>query len=209
MNFDRLAPFYQAMERLAAGRKLQRCRVAFLEEIPVPRRVLVAGEGRGAFLAVCAQRFPEASFTVVDSSRVMLDLARQKLANDALKRVDFVHADLLDWSAPAGAYDLIVTHFFLDCFAPQTLAAIVRKLAAAAAPEACWLVADFQHANGRFSRIRSRSILWMLYRFFRQFCKLEADSLTVPDPYLCNAGFALARRSTYDWDLLKSECWRR
>lgn len=50
MNFDRLAPFYRAMETLAAGGKLQRCRLAFLGEIPIPRRVLLAGEGHGRFL---------------------------------------------------------------------------------------------------------------------------------------------------------------
>jgi hypothetical protein len=36
MNFNRLAPFYRAMEVIVAGGKLQRCWVALLGEIPAP-----------------------------------------------------------------------------------------------------------------------------------------------------------------------------
>jgi hypothetical protein len=43
-DFDRLAPHYGWMESLLAGRKLQRCRAAFLHAIPPPRRALVAPE---------------------------------------------------------------------------------------------------------------------------------------------------------------------
>ena len=208
MNFDRLAPFYQTMERLAAGRKLRLCREAFLGEIPEPRAVLLAGEGRGGFLCECLKRFPNARFTVVDSSRVMLDLARKRVEDADLKRVLFVHADLSEWSGDE-RFDCIATHFFLDCFSPQTLAAIVAKLAALATDDAVWLLSDFQVANKRFSAIRSRWILWLLYRFFRVFCKLEARSLTAADPFLSEAGFRLEKRREFDWGLLKSECWRR
>lgn len=208
MNFDRLAPFYQAMEWLAAGRKLRRCREAFLDEIPEPRRVLLAGEGRGGFLRACLKRFPKARFTVVDSSRAMLDLAKGRLGEEDLKRVLFTHADLMDWSGDE-RFDLIATHFFLDCFRPQTLAAIVGRLAEHATPDAIWLLSDFQVANGRFSSIRSRWILWLLYRFFRVSCKLDADALTPADPFLVTSGFRLEKHRDFDWGLLKSECWRR
>ena len=50
MNCDRLAPFYRTMEFLSAGGKLQRCRLEFLAEIPIPRAILLAGEGHGRFL---------------------------------------------------------------------------------------------------------------------------------------------------------------
>lgn len=209
MNFDRLAPFYQTMERLAAGRKLQRCRVALLGEIPVPRKVLILGEGRGGFLLECLNRFPDCAFTVIDSSRVMLDLLEKRIGNEDLKRVHLIHVDLIDWQPPLAGFDLIVTHFFLDCFAPQTLAGIIHKLSTAAASQANWLVADFQLANGRFRNLRSRWILWSLYRFFRLSCKLEARSLTPPDAFLRAAGFERWSHLEFDWGLLKSEGWRR
>jgi hypothetical protein len=39
VNFDPRAPYYRAREFFAAGGKLQRCRLAFLDDIPVPRRM--------------------------------------------------------------------------------------------------------------------------------------------------------------------------
>jgi len=206
MNFDRLAPFYQAMEWLAAGGKLQRCRTEFLGEIPVPRKILLAGEGHGRFLPECVRRFPEARIVVVDSSARMLKIARKKAQTN---RVEFVHADFLEWIGPRGEFDLVVTNFFLDCFRQEELAMAVRKLGEMAASNANWLLADFEIAPAGAARWRSRVIVGMLYRFFRTVTGIRADSLVPPDVEIMKSGFTLHRRKTQDWGLLKSEWWRR
>src|SRR5688572_5776466 len=105
MNFDPIAPFYRAIEALAAGSAMQRCRLAFLDEIPIPRKVLIPGEGHGRFLEECVRRFPDAEIVVVDSSARMLDIASQRAD---VSNVCFVHADLLTWDPLDGGYDLIV-----------------------------------------------------------------------------------------------------
>ncbi len=69
MSFDRLAPYYRGMERLLAGNKLHRCRTAWLEEVRDAKRILLAGEGHGRFLEVCAREFPQATIVCVDASR--------------------------------------------------------------------------------------------------------------------------------------------
>ena len=206
MNFDRLAPFYRTMERFTAGDKLQRCRVTFLGEIPEPRKVLLAGEGHGRFLPECVKRFPEARIVVVDASQRMLEIAAAKVTSS---RVEFVLADLLQWQGTPGEFDLIVTHFFLDCFPPAELAAVVIKLGELAAPQADWLLADFEIAPAGPARWRSRLIVATLYRFFRLVTSLKADALTPPDGDLLKAGFTRHRRVTSEWGLLKSEWWRR
>lgn len=206
MNFDRLAPFYRAMETLAAGGKMQRCRLAFLGEIPIPRRVLLAGEGHGRILVECVRRFPQASIVVVDSSAGMLAIAKRCMISG---QVEFVVMDLLTWDAPVEKFDLIVTNFFLDCFPADELAAVVKRLGELAAPEAEWLLADFQVAEGKVAGLRSRVILAMLYAFFRLACGLKARSLVPPDGEIQKAGFSRHRRITSDWGLLKSEWWRR
>ncbi len=208
MNFDRLARWYPWMERGAAGGLMQRCRIAFLDRISPPRRVLLAGEGPGRFLAELTRRFPEASVTVVDSSERMLDLAKRNLGRKRVGRVEFVHADVLEWEVPKGEFDLIVTHFFLDGFRPESLGACVTRLATTAAPEADWLMADFQIAEQGLARIRGRAIVWLLYRFFRITCRLDADRLTDPSQFLNAAGFELRERRDFDGRLLKSEWWR-
>ena len=118
MSFDRIARYYEPLEAIAAGGKMQKCRLAFLDDIPVPRKVLLAGEGHGRFLLECVRRYPEARIVVVDSSAGMLQVARSKLTGleTTQARVEFAHADVLHWEAPVGGFDLIVTHFFLDCF---------------------------------------------------------------------------------------------
>ena len=206
MNFDRLAPFYQAMERLAAGGRLQRCRVAFLGAIPPPRRVLILGEGRGNFLAELRKRFPEASVVVVDASARMLEHAKRRAGETS---AEFIHTDVLSWTPESGGFDLIVTHFFLDCLTADELDVLIPRLADWASPEAHWLLADFEIAPRGLARWRSRWIVALLYRFFRITCGLKADSLVAPDPKLASAGFRLAGRMTSEWGLLKSECWRR
>ncbi len=206
VNFDRLAPFYQAMEGLTAGGKLQRCRLAFLAEIPVPRNVLLAGEGHGRFLPECVKRFPEARIVVVDSSSRMLEIARRKVTSE---RVEFVRADLLEWDGPPGRFDLIVTNFFLDCFPPDELATVVGKLGELAAPETDWLLADFEIAPAGPARWRSRLIVATLYRFFGIVTGLQAGALVPPERDLKKSGFSLHRRQTHEWGLLKSEWWRR
>lgn len=206
MNFDRLAPFYRLMETLAAGGKLQRCRLAFLGEIPIPTRILLAGEGHGRFLPECVKRFPDAEIVVLDSSRRMLEIAANKVKSH---RVEFVHADLLEWAPPPGSFDLIVTNFFLDCFPSESLVTVISRLGHAATADAQWLIADFQIADGRAAAIRSRAILALLYPFFRLVTGLKARSLHSPDGALEKAGFTRHRRLTHDWGLLKSEWWRR
>ena len=206
MSFDTLAPYYRTMEFLSAGGKLQECRTAFLEEIPEPRHILLAGEGHGRFLPLCVARFPQAHITVIDSSAAMLEIARSKVDSD---NVDFHQVDILEWTGPVASFDLIVTHFFLDCFPPAELSTVIARLATAATPEASWLIADFQVPDGRAASIRSRIILRLLYTFFRLVTDLRASSLAPAEDDLEKAGFTRHRRITRDWGLLKSEWWRR
>ena len=194
------------MERFTAGGKLQRCRGTFLGELPTPRKVLLAGEGHGRFLPECVKQFPEASIVVVDASQRMLEIAAAKVTSS---RVEFVLADFLKWQGPPGEFDLIVTHFFLDCFPPAELAAVVRKLSELAAPHANWLLADFEIAPTGVARWRSRLIVASLYRFFRLVTGLKANALTPPDRDLEKAGFTRHRRIISEWGMLKSEWWRR
>ena len=206
MNCDRLAPFYRTMEFLSAGRKLQCCRTEFLGEIPKPNRILLAGEGHGRFLPECVRRFPAAHITVIDSSARMLEIARSTVTS---RKVEFIHADLLEWDGPPAIFDLIVTNFFLDCFGPAPLAIVIAKLGTLATPAASWLLADFEIASNGIARLRSRAIIGLLYPFFRITTGLQTRALVPPDGLLATAGFTRHHRRTHDWGLLKSEWWRR
>ena len=211
MSFDLLAPHYRWMEWFLAGEKLQRCRTAFLDDVPEARAILLVGEGNGRCLLECVRRFPEARIICVDGSAGMIRAARRRLARHGCDpaRVTFVHADLLSWQPPENAHDLIITHFFLDCFGPDQLARVIPALANSAKAGAHWLLADFQVAPDGVGRARSRIILALMYGFFRIVTRLPAKQLTAPDPLLNQCGFMLRRRVEREWRLLRSDWWCR
>ena len=211
MSFDTLAPYYRWMEFTLAGRKLQRCRIAFLDQIPRPKNILLLGEGHGLGLIECCRRFADAQITCVDSSARMFVQARWQLARLNLKAssVDFIQADILNWLPSNKTYDLIVTNFFLDCFRPEQLEQIFALIVGLSAPGANWLVADFQIPPAGWRRIRSRLIIWMLYVFFRMTAQLSARELVKPDSLLEKTGFTLHRRIQSEWGLLHSDWWQR
>lgn len=208
-GFDRLAPHYRWMERVLAGSKLQHCRIAFLDTIPAPRRVLLLGEGNGRFLVELVRAHPRASFMCVDGSVRMLDCARAQLQACGLNgdAVQFIHADVLNWSPPAEQFDLIVSHFFLDCFRRDQLEKIVPVIGALATREARWLLADFREPPKGWMKWRARLILGLMYLFFRRVTRLPAGSLTPPDGLLMASGFVLRERRLFDWGLLHSDLW--
>jgi len=211
MSFDILAPHYRWMEFILAGEKLQRCRTAFLDEIPGARNILLLGEGHGRCLVECCRRFSKARITCVDASERMLAEAGRRLMrrNPEAAHVKFIQADVLNWMSTDETYDLIITTFFLDCFRPDQLEQIIPRFAACATPDANWLIADFQTPSAGLQRIRSRLILWTMYAFFRTITRLPTNKLTAPDVFLKHAGFTLHCRTESEWGLLHSDWWRR
>jgi SAM-dependent methyltransferase len=208
VNFNWLAPHYRWMESVLAGGLLQRCRLAWLDEVCACSRVLLVGEGPGRFLECAVERVPEARFVCVDSSPAML--ARAADAVGGCSRVEFVHAMLPDWRAAAdGTFDLVVTPFFLDCFSEETLEQVVAVLGGAATDDARWLLTDFQVPEGGFGRWRARVLLWMAYRFFRVATGISARSLVPPDAALGRQGFERMRWRTASLGLIRCELWSR
>jgi ubiquinone/menaquinone biosynthesis C-methylase UbiE len=210
MSFDTLAPHYRWLEFVLAGEKLQRCRTAFLDRITA-RNILIAGEGNGRFLAECRSRLPTARITVVDFSARMLEIARQRLLRSGAETdgIEFVHANLLTWRPEERAYDLIVTQFFFDCFPAGQLRQVVASLASAATPGAAWLLADFQMPDAGLRRYRAQLVHALMYTFFRVMTQLPARKLVEPDGFLAAHDFAVQERRTDDWDLLRTDLWKR
>lgn len=212
MSFDALAPWYRTLEWVAFGDDLQRCRVACLGEVAAPKRALIVGEGNGRFLSELLRLHPEIEVDCVDASRRMLRLAQtrveNKLGNRGM-RVRFLHRDIMSWSPPEHHYDLLVTHFVLDCFPEAQLTGIIGKLARAATNDANWLLADFHVPHDGMARLRARVWLAAMYLFFRVTARIRASELIDPTSCLRAHGFVLARQHFFRCRILKSELWRR
>lgn len=211
MSFDAVARWYRALETIAFGNDLQRCRVACLGEIPFPRRALIVGEGNGRFVVELLRVHPNLEVDCVDASERMLRLARGRIElefPDRVDRVRFVRRDIESWTPPEREYDLIVTDFVLDCFRADQMPAMIEKLANAAAADATWLLADFAIPTRGWARLRARVWLAVMYRFFRCTAGIHANQLVDPAPFLQARGFSLARQHLSRHGILKSQLWR-
>lgn len=211
MSFDHLAPHYRWMERVLAGNLLHRVRTCWLGDIDAPKRVLFAGEGPGRMLEACVKTFSRCDFTVLDQSHAMLQQAQHRIQRhrETAHTFRFEQTDLRAPSPNMGPFDLIITNFVLDCFAPDDLAKVIHHLAATGSPKAQWLLADFCVPSHGWQRMRAKLILWIAYRFFRCATNLPARAITPPDNFLIAHGFQLDRRQHFSHGLLHADLWKR
>jgi SAM-dependent methyltransferase len=210
-SFDRLAPAYQALELATFGPLLHRCRTAHLDRLRDCRRALVLGDGDGRFLTDLLRANPTITVDTVDVSAGMLAAARRRVRGvpGAADRVRFVAADARTDPLPGAGYDLVVTNFFLDCFRPAELAAVVARAAEACAPDAIWLDGDFRLPRAGWERFAARLALAGMYAFFRLVTRIPAGRLANPTPLLTAAGFRLEAETTWLKGFLSSRLWVR
>jgi Methylase involved in ubiquinone/menaquinone biosynthesis len=212
VSFDRVAPHYRWLETIAFGTALQRARTFFLDETATAKRVLIVGEGNGCFLLDLLMHSTSAQVDCVDASAAMLDLARHRVERhlpSSLHRVEFIHSAIEDWLTTEYRYDLIVTHFVLDCFPLRPLQDVIAKLAQAATPAATWLLTDFDYPSARVRRQCARLWIAAMYLFFRVSAGIEARSLINPSPFLRAHGFSCVQQKTFHCGMVKSEVWKR
>ena len=216
MNCDPLARWYRWMEYLGMGRSLERRRSEFLAEAKDATQVLILGEGDGRFLCSFLSVNSTAQVDCVDSSREMLAVAERRVASrfggerGNPQRVNFYRADARSWMPPPGrSYDLIVTHFFLDCFGEEELRAMILRFSASVSKDGCWIVSDFHQPTRGWRAWRARLWIRGLYLLFGWTTGLRVRRLPEYRPLLAQAGFHLTRQVTADAGLLISELWKR
>jgi SAM-dependent methyltransferase len=211
MSFDTLAPYYRGMEFVTAGGMLQRCRTSFLAETRNCRRALLLGEGPGRFLIELLRANPRIEVTCVERSPRMIEQAVRQLQHHHLNpsRVQFHQCNALSWQPPRAAFDLIATHFFLDCFRRDELEQLVAKIGQSAAPDARWLVTDFRLPSRGWQRLRARAVLALMYTFFRAVTGLSASRLVPANDFLQAAGFHRSRQTLANFGFVTAELWTR
>lgn len=114
---------------------------AFPAALPIvfanrPKRLLDVGGNTGKFAIQCAKHNADVRITIADLDK-QLALAKANLQqNGVADRVDLHAVNLLDESATLpGGHDAIWMSQFLDCFSEQQIVSILRRAAAAMAPD--------------------------------------------------------------------------
>lgn len=205
-NFDRIANLYRWMEYATFGNWLQRCRCAFLDDLGPCRRALVLGDGDGRFTAQMLAANAAIEVDAVDASSAMLRaLARRAEGHGSRLRAHL--ADARSWRPEAAGYDLVVTHFFLDCLSDAEISSLAAKVRAFTTPGALWLVSEFAEPQSRFGRFVARPVVAALYAAFGLLTGLEVRALPDHAAALRASGFALLRHRAWLGGLLVSELW--
>jgi SAM-dependent methyltransferase len=209
-NFDPLAPLYRWMEWLSFGPYLHRARCAFLGELTTVQNALILGDGDGRFTAALLRASPVVKIDAVDASPAMLRaLVRRAGAN--ANRVQTYTADARVFQPQsAKPYDLVVTHFFLDCLTTRDVERLAKTLHRNLAPNAIWLLSDFaMPAEGKWRRLLAGTIIAFLYRAFGRLTGLRIRRLPDhPSAFIAN-GFTLRARQTLLGGLLIAEKWQK
>jgi SAM-dependent methyltransferase len=208
-DFNFIARPYRWLEYLTLGRALERCRTYYLPLLRDRRHALVLGDGDGRFLAQLLAYNPHLHADAVDRSIAMLRLLRHRseaATSDANTRLRLFHSNALTFPL-AGRYDLVVTHFFLDCLAQAELNALVTRVASALAPGALWLVSDFRIPTG-LMRLPARTFVRGLYFAFRVLTGLRTCQLPDYATPLAGSGFVRIAHQHSFAGLLTTELWQ-
>lgn len=210
-NFDRLAHVYRWMEYLSFGPMLERCRFRFLSECTQSRRALVLGDGDGRFTARLLKVNPDVRVDAVDVSTAMLEQVHRRALRagpSANARLQTVHADLRDWTPLGVRYDLVVSHFSLDCLSDSELERLVGRLAPHLSPGAEWIVSEFAFPAGRLRRAIARPLIRALYLAFSVLTNLRIKKL--PDHAGCFVRHDCYKRKSSEFlgGLLIAEIWQ-
>ncbi len=209
-NFDLIARPYRWLEYLTLGRALERCRLHYLPKLLQQKRALILGDGDGRFLAQLLARNPQLHADAIDTSAAMLRLLHQRcgsIAPDVSTRLQTHQASALTFSLETKSYDLVVTHFFLDCLTQPELEALVACICPTLAPGALWLISDFRIPSGPM-RLPAKLIVRTLYLAFRVLTGLRTTHLPDHGAPLSRAGLIKVTHQHHLAGLLVTELWQ-
>ncbi len=205
-DFSRLAHLYRWMEFASFGPWLHWCRCTFLDQVADCRRALVIGDGDGRFTARLLHANHDIQIDAVDASSAMLNELRRRASSDS-HRVRTWNADARHWHPEGPPYDLVVTHFFLDCLTAAEIESLATGLRTAVTSSAKWLISEFAIPPGWYGKIFARPLIRSLYWVFGRLTGLRIRSLPDHRAALRRSGFELAGERRWLGGLLMSELW--
>lgn len=206
-NFNQLARIYRWMEWFSFGPVLWRCRCTFLEQMKERSAALIIGDGDGRFTARLLRCNSHIYVEAIDASEAML----QQLLLRAGVHISRVNARVTDARGPlpfGRKFDIVVTHFFLDCLTTMEVESLARNIREKLEPGAQWVISEFAVPENGFGRLFAQPLVSTLYVAFGLLTGLKIRRLPRYRDALEQAGFELIRERRQLLGLLVSEVWR-
>jgi SAM-dependent methyltransferase len=208
-NFDHIAKPYRWLEYLTLGKALEKCRNHYLPNLLDHRRALVIGDGDGRFLARLLIQNPDLQVDAIDTSATMLQFLRRRCeaaSPNAATHLRTHHANALTFPLK-DSYDLVVTHFFLDCLTQPELNTLIDRTANHLLPGALWLISDFRIPTGPM-QLPAKAVVRSLYLAFRILTGLRTTHLPDHSTPLIEAGLTRISQHHRLAGLLTTELWQ-
>jgi SAM-dependent methyltransferase len=208
-TFDFVARAYLWMEYVAFGRSLERCRERFLGMLGEQGSALVLGDGDGRFVSSLLAANPAMEVDAVDESGAMLRLLQARVRRvGAEDRLRMHCEDALGFEFWEGRrYDLVATHFFLDCLRQAEVEALCGRVVARLENGALWVVSEFRIPEGAM-RWPARALVRGLYFGFRMLAGLRTTELPDYTQALRAAGFVKIAQRLSLAGVLTAEVWQ-
>lgn len=170
------------------------------------RKALILGDGDGRFTARLLRANPQTQIEAIDASSAMLkELIRR--AGNGRSRVHTESADIRNWQPSGERYDLIVSHFFLDCLTTHEIEELAEKMRRVSFPSSVWVISEFAIPQNAYGRWLARPVVAALYGAFGVLTGLASRQLPEHRTALSNSGLALRESRQYLGGLLVSELW--
>jgi ubiquinone/menaquinone biosynthesis C-methylase UbiE len=185
---------------------LQDHRTAFLAAAEGKYKALIVGDGDGRFLQALVNSYPHLEIDSLELSGGMLAQARRRVSSPQAR---FIQGDVFAFDFELSHYEVLFTHFFLDCFTTANLSVLVTKLSATLTPDAIWIVSEFRSANRGWRKFYTSAWLAAMYCFFGFATGLKTKSLPDYATTLANAGFAKRKEMVSTDGLIASQWWER
>jgi ubiquinone/menaquinone biosynthesis C-methylase UbiE len=212
IDCDLIAPWYEPVEHLCFGTALEMRRNTFIPYLGDARKALSCGEGDGRFMTALLKANSEVEITAIDASRKMARVAERRVASlgsEGQGRDTYHCGSIHNFVSPHAGYDLIATHFFLDCFSGEEAAVVIDRIADWAAPRSRWIVSEFAQPTSAMGYLWTGAVIRSLYAAFRVTTGLRITHLPDYRPAMRRAGFELRRQEHAVGGLLVSELWER
>jgi len=204
-DFSSLSSIYDVLGLLMFQGSLHSSQVYFFDKMPKIKKALILGGGTGKFLVDLLNSVLVEKVIYVDISPGMIAKAKDKVRKLKLEnKVEFICGGFE--SIPVGQYDLICTHYFLDCFEEEHIVEMLQVLKKSLSENGVWHFTDFYLDSG--SSFLRKKFVAFLYFFFRTSCGLKVDKLANFKKVFKNTGFKRIEEKYFRRRLLRTALYK-
>ena len=204
-NYDHVASIYDPLARIIFGSTISVSQFSLLRYNFSGSKILIAGGGTGTILEELGKlKTTPLTITFIELSEKMLRKAKKK--NAGCHKVKYIHGDVEHFRAD-GSFDIIITPFLFDNFTTDKAKGVFNHLNDMLDREGIWLFTDFYISSE--TPWWQRSLLKLMYRFFKIIARVEANQLPDTASLFAGAAYSCEQEIFFYGNFIRSALYRK